>query len=131
MKEWKYIVSGLIGGSLEVPFYIDDLSIFSKISLRILGIPSPVLGIVLHLIASVVIALISLWILDALKIKGRGYLDSLIIGIMLGSSVLALFSLPVHLTVFPIIFNLVYIASHVFYGVFVYLTYYLLERKYQ
>ncbi len=128
MEIGKYALSGLIGGLLEVPFYLKDLEVFSEISFRITGVHSVVVGVILHLIASVIIGVVALSLLNVAGIEGRGFWASLLIGIMLGSSVLSLFSLPVHLTVFPLKITLVYVISHIFYGVFVYLAYWVLQR---
>ncbi len=121
----KKILSGVVGGLLEIIFFINNMSVFSSISYHILKINSIPLGILLHLIAAMIIALVGISIIEVSKVKyeKRNLLSSLIMGILFGSAVLSLFSLPVHLLVFPIKFTLTYVFAHIFYGIITYLTY--------
>lgn len=121
----KKILSGFIGGLLEIIFFINNLSVFSTISYHILRTDSVVLGIVLHLIAAIIIALVGISIIEVAKIgyENKNFLSALIMGILFGSAVLSLFSLPVHLLVFPIKITLTYVLAHIFYGIITYLVY--------
>ena len=121
----KKILSGFIGGLLEIIFFINNLSVFSTISYHILRIDSVILGIILHLIAAIIIALVGISIIEVTKVRyeNRNFLSALIMGILFGSAVLGLFSLPVHLLVFPIKITLTYVLAHIFYGIITYLVY--------
>ncbi|MQL55496.1 hypothetical protein [Acidianus ambivalens] len=121
----KKILSGFIGGLLEIIFFINNLSVFSTISYHILRTDSVVLGIVLHLIAAIIVALVGISIIEVAKIgyENKNFLSALIMGILFGSAVLSLFSLPVHLLVFPIKITLTYVLAHIFYGIITYLVY--------
>jgi fluoride ion exporter CrcB/FEX len=124
----KSLISGFIAGLLDVLFYIDYMNVFATISYHILKIYSIPLGIILHLIASTIIFVIAVFIIEKSKIKTYGFVSYLILGIMVGSSTLALFSLPVHLLIFPIKITLVYVIAHIFYGIFGYVIYWILKR---
>jgi len=121
----KKILSGFIGGLLEIIFFINNLSVFSTISYHILRIDSVILGIILHLIAAIIIALVGISIIEVAKIgyENKNFLSALIMGILFGSAVLGLFSLPVHLLFFPIKITLAYVLAHIFYGIITYLVY--------
>ncbi|MFP3218437.1 MAG: hypothetical protein RXQ99_07540 [Acidianus sp.] len=121
----KKILSGFIGGLLEIIFFINNLSVFSTISYHILRIDSIILGIILHLIAAIIIALVGISIIEVAKVRyeNKNFLSALIMGILFGSAVLGLFSLPVHLLVFPIKITLTYVLAHIFYGIITYLVY--------
>ncbi|MFP3399538.1 hypothetical protein [Acidianus sp.] len=121
----KKILSGFIGGLLEIIFFINNLSVFSTISYHILRIDSVILGIILHLIAAIIIALVGISIIEVAKVRyeNKNFLSALIMGILFGSAVLGLFSLPVHLLVFPIKITLTYVLAHIFYGIITYLVY--------
>ncbi|EZQ09962.1 hypothetical protein CM19_04780 [Candidatus Acidianus copahuensis] len=123
------ILAGFLAGLFDIFFYIGNVKIFSYISYHILGINSIILGIILHLIASIVIFAIIITILNIVKIEVGSAISALILGIMIGSSVLALFSLPIHLLVFPISLDITYVLSHVFYGILGYLIYYSLIKN--
>lgn len=121
----KKILSGFIGGLLEIIFFINNLSVFSTISYHVLKIDSVIVGILLHLIAAIIIALVGISIIEVTKVRyeNRNFLSTLIMGILFGSAVLSLFSLPVHLLVFPIKITLTYVLAHIFYGIITYLVY--------
>ncbi|MCY0883816.1 MAG: hypothetical protein OWQ50_08655, partial [Acidianus infernus] len=121
----KKILSGFIGGLLEIIFSINNLSVFSTISYHVLRIDSVIVGILLHLIAAIIIALVGISIIEVTKVRyeNRNFLSTLIMGILFGSAVLSLFSLPVHLLVFPIKITLTYVLAHIFYGIITYLVY--------
>lgn len=121
----KKILSGFIGGLLEIIFSINNLSVFSTISYHVLKIDSVIVGILLHLIAAIIIALVGISIIEVTKVRyeNRNFLSTLIMGILFGSAVLSLFSLPVHLLVFPIKITLTYVLAHIFYGIITYLVY--------
>ncbi|MUM63778.1 hypothetical protein D1867_00600 [Acidianus infernus] len=121
----KKILSGFIGGLLEIIFFINNLSVFSTISYHVLRIDSVIVGILLHLIAAIIIALVGISIIEVTKVRyeNRNFLSTLIMGILFGSAVLSLFSLPVHLLVFPIKITLTYVLAHIFYGIITYLVY--------
>ncbi|BDC17179.1 hypothetical protein [Acidianus sp. HS-5] len=125
----KKILSGLVGGLLEIIFFINDMSVFSAISYHILKINSIAVGILLHLIAAMIIALVGISIIELSRVKyeNKNFLSALIIGVLFGSAVLSLFSLPVHLLVFPIKITLTYVFAHIFYGVVTYLIYSLVK----
>ncbi|MCY0873980.1 MAG: hypothetical protein OWQ47_03500 [Acidianus infernus] len=121
----KKILSGFIGGLLEIIFFINNLSVFSTISYHVLRIDSVIVGILLHLIAAIIIALVGISIIEVTKVRyeNGNFLSTLIMGILFGSAVLSLFSLPVHLLVFPIKITLTYVLAHIFYGIITYLVY--------
>ncbi len=123
------LLAGLTGGIVEIPFYVNDMEVFSEVSYHVLRVHSIPLGVILHLVASLVIAVVSLYILERVRIMPKTLLGSLILGLMFGSSVLSLFSLPIHLTVFPLRITITYVASHLFYGVFTCLTYFRLRQR--
>lgn len=123
----RLLVSGFLAGLFDVIFYLNSLNVFAVISYHIMGISSIPLGIVLHLIASTIIFTVSVIIIKKSGIKGGYFASSLILGIMVGSSTLALFSLPVHLLLFPIKIDITYVLGHVFYGIIGYLIYWFLE----
>lgn len=83
------------------------------------------MGIILHLIAAIIIALVGISIIEVAKIgyENKNFLSALIMGILFGSAVLGLFSLPVHLLVFPIKITLTYVLAHIFCGIITYLVY--------
>ncbi|MUN29722.1 hypothetical protein [Sulfuracidifex metallicus] len=110
----RLLVSGFLAGLFDVIFYLNSLNVFAVISYHITRISSIPLGIVLHLIASTIIFTVS-------------FTSNLILGIMVGSSTLALFSLPIHLLVFPVKIDITYVLGHVFYGIIGYLIYWFLE----
>ncbi|MCI2413987.1 MAG: hypothetical protein MPF33_01850 [Candidatus Aramenus sp.] len=124
----KKIISGVFAGALEVAFYSNDLGVFAYLSLKVLKLDSMPLGILLHLFASAVVFVVAVTLLEAVNIRVQSLAGAVVLGIMLGSSVLSLFSLPVHLLLIPLAFNLTYVASHVFYGLIAYLTYYITTR---
>jgi len=119
----------LIAGIVDVLFYVKDLQVFSTISYHIVKVPSIGIGILLHLIASIVIFLVGIFILRIAKLRPTNLGGALVLGILLGTAVLSLFSLPVHLLIFPINITLTYDLSHVIYGVIAYLVYYTLGRE--
>ncbi|AWR98028.1 hypothetical protein DFR86_11110 [Acidianus sulfidivorans JP7] len=125
----KSLISGFIAGILDVLFYVNDLSVFSYISFRILKVESIPLGIILHIIASTIIFFIAVLIIEKSGIKSSGIISYFILGILVGSATLALFSLPVHLIIFPIKITLIYVIAHVFYGIFGYLIYGILRKS--
>ncbi|WP_373468457.1 hypothetical protein [Acidianus infernus] len=121
----KKILSGFIGGLLEIIFFINNLSVFSTISYHVLKIDSVIVGILLHLIAAIIIALVGISIIEVTKVRyeNGNFLSTLIMGILFGSAVLSLFSLPVHLLIFPIKITLTYVLANIFYGIITYLVY--------
>ncbi|WP_369611326.1 hypothetical protein [Sulfurisphaera javensis] len=125
----KAVLSGLIGGIAELVFFVNDFDVFSTISFHILHISSIFLGILLHLIASMVVFLVAVKILESVKIRSCNYLSAFILGLLLGSAVLSLFSLPIHLLIFPIKITLSYVMAHIFYGVISYFTYFTLTKS--
>jgi len=125
----KAIISGLIAGIVDILFYLNDLQVFSEISYYIVKIPSIGIGIMLHLIASIVVFLVAILILKIANLKQTNLVGAPVLGILLGTAVLSLFSLPVHLLIFPINITLTYDFSHVVYGVIAYLVYYTLGRE--
>jgi len=125
----KSLISGLLAGLLDILFYINDMNVFAVISYHILKIYSIPLGIILHLIASTIIFAVAVLIIEKSKINAASFISYFILGIMVGSSVLALFSLPVHLLVFPIKVTLTYVMGHIFYGIVGYLILWILKNK--
>ena len=123
----RLLVSGFLAGLFDVIFYLNSLNVFAVISNHITRISSIPLGIVLHLIASTIIFTVAVIIIKGNRIKGDSLTSSLILGIMVGSSTLALFSLPIHLLVFPVKIDITYVLGHVFYGIIGYLIYWFLE----
>lgn len=110
-------------------FFVNDIDTFSSISLHILHVSSISLGILLHLIASVIVFFVAVKILESVNIRSYNYLSALVLGILLGSAVLSLFSLPIHLLIFPVKITLSYVMAHVFYGIISYLTYFSLTKS--
>lgn len=125
----KSLISGLLAGLFDILFYINDMNVFAVISYHILKIYSIPLGIILHLIASTIIFAVAVLIIEKSKINAASFISYFILGIMVGSSVLALFSLPVHLLVFPIKVTLTYVMGHIFYGIVGYLILWILKNK--
>ncbi|AWR93253.1 hypothetical protein [Acidianus brierleyi] len=125
----KSLISGLLAGVLDISFYTNDMNVFAVISYHILKIYSIPLGIILHLIASTIIFAVAVLIIEKSKINATSFISYFILGIMVGSSVLALFSLPVHLLIFPIKVTLTYVMGHIFYGIVGYLILWILKNK--
>lgn len=125
----KSLISGLLAGVLDISFYTNDMNVFAVISYHILKIYSIPLGIILHLIASTIIFAVAVLIIEKSKINATSFISYFILGIMVGSSVLALFSLPVHLLIFPIKVTLTYVRGHIFYGIVGYLILWILKNK--
>ncbi|BCU69588.1 hypothetical protein [Stygiolobus caldivivus] len=124
------VVSGLIGGTVEVIFFVNDLEVFSYISQRILHIDLIVTGLALHMVASALVFLVGSLLVEKTGISPNGVLSSLVLGIMFGSSVLALFSIPIHLLIFHFTLTLGYVFAHIAYGTVSYLVYWVLKLKY-
>ena len=121
----RKILSGFVGGLFEIVFFLNNMDVFASISYHLLKINSIELGILLHLIAAMVISLVGMTIIELSRIRyeRRNFLSALVIGVLFGSGVLSLFSLPVHLLIFPIKITLTYVFAHIFYGVITYLVY--------
>jgi hypothetical protein len=64
MLKKEEVISPLIGGLLEILFFINNLSVFSYIAYKIVHIHSVVVGIILHLIAAIIIGLIGIKVLE-------------------------------------------------------------------
>jgi hypothetical protein len=123
------LISGLAGGIFELFFFIDDLSIFTDISYHLTHMSSILLGVFLHIIVAVVVFTIGVTIIEASGIRPNSIPSSIVLGILFGSSVLSIFSLPIHLILLPYTITLPYIIAHLSYGLVSYLIYYLLQRK--
>ncbi|ARM76871.1 hypothetical protein [Acidianus manzaensis] len=125
---FKSLLAGFFAGLIDVIFYLNDLNIFSVLSFHILKVYSIPLGIILHIIASTIIFFVAVFLIEKSGIKMNGLFSVIILGLLTGSAVLALFSLPVHLLIFPIKITLIYVLAHVFYGLFGYLIYWSLRK---
>jgi len=123
------LISGLAGGIFELFFFINDLSIFADISYHLTHMSSILLGIFLHIIVAVVVFTIGVTIIEASGIRPNSIPSSIVLGLLFGSSVLSIFSLPNHLILLPYTITLPYIIAHLAYGLVSYLIYYLLQRK--
>ncbi|MCG2909846.1 MAG: hypothetical protein L7G92_04620 [Stygiolobus sp.] len=128
MLKKEEVISPLIGGLLEILFFINNLSVFSYIAYKIVHIHSVVVGIILHLIAAIIIGLIGIKVLEITKIEALSFWSAIVLGILFGSAVLALFSLPIHVILMPIKVTLTYIFAHIFYGVVTYVIYFILKE---
>lgn len=122
------VISGFIGGLAELLLYLNNLSVFSCISQHIFHVNSVILGIALHLIASLILFIIGCEIVEKSGIYATSLVSATILGIMFGSSVLVLFSLPVHLLFIPFKATLNYLFAHIFYGLVSCIAYYFMKR---
>ena len=122
-------ISGLLGGLIELVVYLNDLQVFSYISQHVVHVTSIPLGIILHLVASVLVFLIGFTIIEKAGIVMKSLATAIVLGLMFGSSVLALFSLPVHLIFIPFKFTLQYLIAHIIYGVSSTLIYWFLKER--
>lgn len=123
------LISGLAGGIFELLFFVNDLSIFANISYHLTHMSSILLGVFLHIVAAVVVFTLGATIIEASGIRPNSILSSIVLGLLFGSSVLSIFSLPLHLILLPYTITLTYVIAHLTYGLVSYLIYYLLQRK--
>lgn len=123
------LISGLAGGIFELFFFVNDLSIFAVISYHLTHVSSILLGIIIHIIAAVVVFTIGVTIIEASGIRPTSIPSSIVLGLLFGSSVLSIFSLPIHLILIPYMITLPYVIAHLTYGLVSYLIYYLIQRK--
>ncbi|QIW24882.1 hypothetical protein EWF20_12605 [Sulfolobus sp. S-194] len=87
------VISGFTGGLVELLFYLSDLKVFSCISQHIFHINLVILGMALHLIASLLLFVIGCEIVEESGVYTTSLGSAIILSIMFGSSVLTLFSL--------------------------------------
>ncbi|MFP3259716.1 MAG: hypothetical protein RXQ22_02275 [Sulfolobus sp.] len=74
MLKKEEVISPLIGGLLEILFFINNLSVFSYIAYKIVHIHSVVVGLILHLITAIIIGLIGIKVLKITEIEATKYI---------------------------------------------------------